>query len=175
MKLCKSAIYLLLLYSALTSCSHKESLQWIPFSWEGDTISGKYIEKAFMYVPVKIEDLPYDFTMQFDLGVYTSVFYGNSFVPYLEESKSLVVKIDSTGMYRDVRLCMGTTFFNANIGLMKDFGEEIPKDSLHTETPKHVGTVASDMVQDKILVIDYKSQRLAITDCVPGLRGIGIK
>lgn len=168
MKLYKQVIALFFLFLALPSCSHKETLQWIPFIWEGDTISGRYIEKAFLYVPVEIEDLPYDFTMQFDLGTYTSVFYGNSITPYLEESQSLVDKIDSTGMYRGVRLRMGAVEINnANIGHMNNFGEKIPVDSLHTGTPKHVGTIASDMVQGKILVIDYASQRLAIADCVP--------
>ena len=168
----------------------KTSLQWIPFSWEGDTISGIYIEKAFLNVPVKIENLPYEFTMQFDLGAYNSVFYGNTFAPYLKEAPSLMNKKDSTGMYKNVNLQIGTVamlnpvqqremyknvnlqigtveFSNANIGFMQNFGNKIPKDSLHSNTPKHIGTIASDMVQDKVLIIDYKSNRLAITDFLP--------
>ena len=78
MEIHKQGITFVLLLLIFTNCSRKPSLQWIPFSWEGDTISGIYIEKAFLNVPVKIENLPYEFTMQFDLGAYNSVFYGNT-------------------------------------------------------------------------------------------------
>ena len=92
--------------------------------------------------------------MQFDLGTYNSVFYGNTFAPYLKEAPSLMNKKDSTGMYKNVNLQIGTVeFSNANIGFMQNFGNEIPKDSLHSNTPKHIGTIASDMVQDKVLII----------------------
>ena len=168
MKIHKQGITFVLLLLVFTSCSRKPSLQWIPFSWEGDTISGIYIEKAFLNVPVKIENLPYEFTMQFDLGTYNSVFYGNTFAPYLKEAPSLMNKKDSTGMYKNVNLQIGTVeFSNANIGFMQNFGNEIPKDSLHSHTPKHIGTIASDMVQDKVLIINYKSNKLAITDFLP--------
>ena len=100
MEIHKQGITFVLLLLIFTNCSRKPSLQWIPFSWEGDTISGIYIEKAFLNVPVKIENLPYEFTMQFDLGAYNSVFYGNTFAPYLKEAPSLMNKKDSTGMYR---------------------------------------------------------------------------
>lgn len=164
----KQGVALLILFLTCIGCSQKPSLEWIPFHWEGDTISGKYIEKAYLYIPVKIEDLPYDFTMQFDLGTYNTVFYGNPFTPYLAECTSLANKLDSIGMFRNVRLQMGTVEFkNANVVFRTDFGEEIPKDSLHSKTPKHIGTIAADMFQNKILVIDYKSCRLAVSESLP--------
>ena len=54
MKIHKQGITFVLLLLVFTSCSRKPSLQWIPFSWEGDTISGIYIEKAFLNVPEHI-------------------------------------------------------------------------------------------------------------------------
>ena len=47
MKIHKQGITFVLLLLIFTSCSRKQSLQWIPFSWEGDSISGIYIEKAY--------------------------------------------------------------------------------------------------------------------------------
>lgn len=164
----KQGVTLLTLLVTFIGCSQKPSLEWIPFNWKGDTISGKYIEKAYVYIPVKREDLPYDFTMQFDLGTYNTVFYGNSFTPYLEECTSLANKLDTIGMFRNVSLQMGVVQFNdANVVYRMDFGEKLPKDSLHSKTPKHIGTIAADMFQDKILVIDYKSCRLAVSDSLP--------
>lgn len=66
--------------------------------------------------------------MQFDLGAYNSVFYGNTFAPYLKEAPSLMNKKDSTGMYKNVNLQIGTVeFSNANIGFMQNFGNKILK------------------------------------------------
>lgn len=164
----KQGVFFILLLSVFMSCSQKQSLEWIPFSWKSDTISGKYIEKAYMYVPVKIEDLPYDFTMQFDLGTYNSVFYGNTIAPYLEDYASWADKLDSIGMFRNISLQMGTVSFGGiNIVDKKNFGEEIPRELLHSDTPKHIGTIACDVFLDKVLVIDYKSCRLAVSDSVP--------
>ena len=56
----KHGLSLILLFFIFIGCSQKQSLDWVPFNWEGDTISGQYIEKAYIYVPVKIDGLPYD-------------------------------------------------------------------------------------------------------------------
>jgi hypothetical protein len=39
--ICKQGIVLIILFLIFTGCSQKTSLEWIPFYWEGDTISGK--------------------------------------------------------------------------------------------------------------------------------------
>ena len=164
----KHEISLILLFFIFIGCSQKQSLDWVPFNWEGDTISGKYIEKAYIYVPVKIDGLPYDFTMQFDLGTYQSVFYGNSLEPYFAECPFLMDNLDSTGMFRNLSLQMGVIDFDSiNIGYKKDFGDKIPEDSLHSKTPKHIGTIAADIFQDKFLIIDYKLNRFPISDFLP--------
>lgn len=164
MNVFKSGVSSLILFLIFTDCSQKQSIEWIPFNWEGDSISGKYIEKAYLYIPVKIEDLPCDFTMQLDLGVEQTVFYGNSIDSYLEEFTSLADKYQKP-MFSNVSLHMGSVKFKGiDVGYYTDFGEEISKDSLYSKTPKHIGTIASDIFRNKILVIDYKSCRLAILD-----------
>ena len=171
MSICKLTISYFLLFSIFIGCSQKPStdIVWIPFNWEGDTIAGQYIEKAFLYIPVKIEDLPYDFTMQLDLGTYNSLFYGITIAPYLKESASLANKLDSTHLWvRNANLQMGTVKFDGiDLGYHNGLGDTIPTDSLHTKTPKHIGTIAADMFREKVLIIDYKSSRLAVSDSLP--------
>ena len=169
MNIHKQRIFFILLLLICMSCSRKQSLNWIPFEWEGDTISGRYVEKAYLNIPVKIKGLPHDFTMQFDLGTQKTVFYGNSIKPYLEEYVSLASKLDSTkSIFDNVSLQMGSVMFPAiEMVYYKDFGDVIPKDSIHTKTPKHIGTIAPDMFRDKILVIDYKLNRMAVADNLP--------
>lgn len=173
MKTIKPGIFLIILSLVFAGCSQKSSLKWIPFNWVGDTISGQYIDKAFLYIPVKIEDLPHDFIMQFDLGTHSTQFYGNTLQPYLDEYPSLTNKLGSLNgmeniLFRKVNLQMGTVKFNGiDIWNHVGFGEEIPKDSIYSKTPKDIGTIAPDIFQDKILVIDYKSNRLAVADSLP--------
>lgn len=172
MTVCKQGRSLIILFLIITGCSQKQSLEWIPFNWEGDTISSKYIEKAYLYIPVKIDDLPDNFTMQLDLGAMETMFFGKSIKPYLEKYTSLANKLDSFKIYpnmifRNVNLHMGTVDIKFDIWHHHYLGEEIPRDSLHSKTPKDIGIIAPDMFQDKILMIDYKSCRLAVSDRLP--------
>ncbi|MDH6307076.1 hypothetical protein M2459_003777 [Parabacteroides sp. PF5-5] len=173
MKACKQGVSFVILILILAGCSQKQSLEWISFNWEGDTISGKYIEKAYLYIPVRIDDLPHDFTMQFDLGTFGTQFYGNAILPYLNEYPSLADKLGSAQgveniLFKNVNLQMETLEFNGiDVWHRQNFGDEIPKDSIHSTTPKHIGTIAPDIFQDKILLIDYKSSKLAVSDSFP--------
>jgi hypothetical protein len=38
--------------------------------------------------------------------------------------------------------------------------DEIPKDSVNTKSEKHIGTIAPDLFQNKILIIDYVNKRI---------------
>ena len=149
-----------------------KSIKWIPFLWQGDTISGKYIEKAYIYVPVKLDELPIDFTMQLDLGTAETQIYGNTIRPYLEKYPSLANKLDSIGkfqkiIFRDVNLKMGSTIFLFDIWHHLGFGEEISKDVKQSKKSVHIGTIAPDLFKNKILIIDYRLNRFAVIDKIP--------
>jgi len=58
-------------------------------------------------------------------------------------------------------------FSNIDIVLFKGFGDTLTLDSIHTNTIKHVGTIAPDLFQNKILVIDYPNKRLCVLDELP--------
>jgi len=176
----KVLIFLVVVSLSLVSCSQKssENIEWIPFSWTSFTLSGKNIEKASMNIPVTIDELPYKFTVQFDLGAY-SCFYGNSLKPFLEEYPLLKNKLDTTKqvwingvsgnlVLKNINLRLGDVIFEENdVGLFINFGTEHSLDTINYETEVHIGTIGADFVQNKVLIIDYKSNRLALTDTVP--------
>ncbi len=166
----KRNIFIPLFVSLLIGCTPKEApLNWTPFQWESATISGKYIEKAFLYVPIQIEDIPVSFTMQLDLGTEQTVLYGNAIDSYLKQYPSIANKLDTTTrIFQKINLhTESIAFNNIDMGYMKEFGDAIHPDSLYTQTPKHIGTMAPDLFQNQILVIDYKNERFAITDSLP--------
>lgn len=165
--------FVLILVCCLIKGSTPEPpLQWIPFIWQSDTISGKFIEKAYIYIPVKIENLPIDFTMQFDLGTVQTQFYGKTLKPFLLQYPSLADKLVSFQnqkelKFKNINLHLGSVDFTADIWNNQDYGEEFSEDLDDIKPPIHIGTIAPDLFQDKILIIDYKLNRIAITDILP--------
>lgn len=150
----------------------KQAPEWIPFYWESDTISGKYIEKAYLYVPVKIEDLPDNFSMQLDLGTAETQFYGIPLKPYLEKSPVLAGKLGAfegapNALFRNVGLHLGPVDMQIDVWHRAKFGEVPRKDPARPDAPIHIGTIAPDIFQDQVLIIDYKSRRFAVSDELP--------
>ena len=153
--------------------------QWIHFDWHGEMIFGKYYPRVAMSVPLKIEHLPYPFCAQFDLGATTTMLYENSFRPFDLRPPFVLQKQDTTlGLYylygkqcfflKAVNLRLDQTPFpRRNVVLVPDYGETFPADSMHTASPKLVGTIAPDLFQNKILVIDFARQRMAAFDRLP--------
>ena len=85
-------IFIILFSLIISSLSYGQKLNWIPFEWVSDSISGKYFDKLAINIPVSIDGLPHKFNMQFDLGAVTTVIYGNSIAKYLDKYSGLIIK-----------------------------------------------------------------------------------
>ncbi|MEG2036220.1 MAG: hypothetical protein RR005_07775 [Mucinivorans sp.] len=169
MKSIKRLLLIILLAPIISAQS--QSIKWSPFIWQSDTISGRYIEKAYLYVPLKIENIPYEFTMQLDLGTPNSLFYGEVLKPYLEKHPAMNSKLgdyeDMKGViFKDVNLKMGTADFKANLFNMF-MGNKVPANLFNSPTPVNIGTIAADAFKEKVLIIDYKANRFAVAESVP--------
>lgn len=169
--------FLLALHFALTAAPaaaspQKRALQWFPFYWQGDTISGQYIERAYLYIPVRIEGIPDAFSMQLDLGTTQTQFYGNSLKPYLNDYPALAAKLGPfvrarNAIFRNVDLRLGKVGMQIDVWHRANFGEKLSGDAILSDEPVHIGTIAADIFQDKVLMIDYKSRRIAVADNLP--------
>lgn len=155
-----------------------DTLPWIHFSWSSGNLGGRLIEKTAMIVPLKIEELPYAFEAQFDLGACSTMIYGKAFAPYLAMASDIREKIDTTQTvflqgasypcFADLSIQLdGVEFPNRRVVFFEDFGTEMTKDSLCTSTIKHIGTIAADLFEGKILIIDYKNQILCGIESLP--------
>lgn len=156
-------------------------LPWIHFIWESDSLAGRHFDKVGMSIPIKIDQIPYDFTAQLDLGAVHTVFYGKPLAPYLEMFPDLTNKLDTAliqgyvgydacRVFKHVNLFLDKVpFKDVPVGHYADFGDSISMDSAKTATPKHIGTIAPDLFQGKVLVIDYPGQRLCVLDSMPAL------
>ena len=112
--------------------------------------------------------------MQFDLGATYTMFYENTLKPFFEKYPSLKAKVDTTKRNQDnpilqnVDLQLGEVGFkNIGVTLLNNHGYEYLLDSINAETEIRIGTIGADLVQNKVLIIDYQLNRLAITDTLP--------
>jgi hypothetical protein len=172
----KLLVFLLLLLMVLQA--HSQKLSWIDFIWVGDSAGGRYLEKSAIDIPVKIEDMPYKFTAQLDLGSPSSMLYGNSITPYLEKGSILKSKID-TGLktwldskqypiFRGVNMQLDNVpFENIDLAYYKGYGDSLTEDSVKSNTVKEIGTIGSGFFHDKVLIIDYPNHRICVTDVIP--------
>jgi hypothetical protein len=152
-----------------------ENIPWITFKWEGDSMGNHYYDKAFINIPVRIDDLPYNFDAQFDLGAFATMIYGKSIANYTNFSPSLHESGDTLQfrgrkfpLLKNVTLHLDKiTFPDLTIVKLPGFGSEIPLDSVKTSSVKHIGTVGVDLCANKVLIIDYPHQRISIVNDLP--------
>jgi hypothetical protein len=168
---------IIFIFLFITNLSFSQKPEWIHFDWHGENIFGKYYEKVAISLPIKVENLPYNFCGQLDLGATRTVFYGNSFKNY--SAKFINQKIDSLGepyylnghkghFLRNVNLKIDKKDFpKTDVAYIYEYGDEIPKDSINSLSQKLIGTIAPDLFQNKYLVIDFPNQKLRIYDELP--------
>ncbi len=170
--------FFVVIFLLISATSFGQKLEWIPFNWVGDSISGKYFDKLAITIPVTLDNLPNKMNMQFDLGAYETMIYGNSIKHYLTKYSELNNKLDTTlkfrvqsqtnYKFRGVALKLGSVSFGSrNIGQFKNFGDVIPADSINTQTEKSIGTIGPDLFENRILIIDYPNKRLSVTSELP--------
>ena len=170
-------LFTFLLLLAITPALGQQ-LPWIPFNWEGGSLAGRHFDKYGITVPVTFDNVPHKFKMQFDLGAVTTVVYGNAIAPYLGKYPALKAKIDTTRTFiiqsqknvklTGVKLKLGTVDFGPrDIGYFKNFGDKLTAKTLADKTEVPIGTIAPDLFQNRVLIIDYLHNRLCVTDKVP--------
>ena len=172
----KLGILCCLVLSHAAACG--QALRWVPFNWQAATLSGRHFDKSAITVPVTLDNLPHKFNMQLDLGAVTTVVYGNTIAPYLEKYPALKAKMDTTLTFRiqsqkNVKLAGvaltlgGVSFGRHDIGYFKNYGDSLTATALARQDEVHVGTLAPDLFQGKVLVIDYPRKRLCVSNKVP--------
>lgn len=153
-----------------------DPMNWIPFYWVSDSFNHRYFEKTAMFVPATIDDLPFRFSFQFDLGSDLTMIYGRN--------AEAIGAASPAWQKKSGRLKSPLQFWNHNRSiknitihfgpvaatspdclLKKNFGSTI--DITDPESPDPIGTIGADLFRNKCLLIDYPHERFAILDKVP--------
>ncbi len=165
-------------YFAVSNQAVAQSMQWISFEWSGYQAKTRYFDKSAILVKTKIDDLPHNFKMQFDLGATHTVIYGKTFESFKKDFATYEQKVDSTALfwyngkkyptYQSINLKLDKVDFkNIGIGKYIDYGNTFSSDTIDKVKSVVIGTIGVDLFQDKFLIIDYPNSKMCVTEKLP--------
>ena len=135
----------------------------INFQWQKLKQGGVTINHGAILIPVKLEGIDKTFKMQLDLGIDHNVIYGDTLKAITSANPALQHNIQHREGY-DV-------FYNQiHFGNQQPIAQDslmIQKNFRKSENLKDfdiIGTLGANEIKNKILLIDFKSQQLVITE-----------
>jgi hypothetical protein len=138
----------------------------VPFKWIGDSVNAKWEPFAAMLLPVKLSGCTRTFYMQFDLGAPYSVIYGPKLKAINSKYRLMPALADTALTVNDLVFMIGTKKLTARKMIVKNHG--IAKLNPGKKSVDIIGTIGTDLLTDKTLIIDYPGQKMTISDQVPG-------
>lgn len=138
----------------------------IPFAWRADTTARPVLNHAWLLVPVKLAGCSRTCYLQFDTGAPTSVLYAHPLAAlraqYPATRPMLEPLADSV---RNVEFVLGQAQVKASRLRLLDYGaHQLPAD---TTQPFVVGTLGADVLEGRVLVLDYARQRFSLLARTP--------
>lgn len=133
----------------------------VRFQWYADTVNGRPHPHSALLIPVKLPGCRETFYMQFDLGSPISLFYRNKLKSIAEKYPSVWQADDTATQLNGYRFTIGGRTLTATSITVKQF------DSSGIDWQKKqkiIGTLGADLIEDKVLVIDYPGRRIRVTD-----------
>lgn len=138
----------------------------LPLQWKGDTLDGQWNPHAALLIPVTIPGCPYTFYMQFDTGSPYTLFYGNKLRAIHRKYPAIISLRNIDDSLSNFRFKAGPLMITAGQVAIHSFDSTaIDWKSKHTLTI--IGTLGTDLIDNKVAVIDYPRQQLHISDTIP--------
>ena len=139
----------------------------VPFEWAPHKAGDITLPHAAMIVPVTIGGCK-RFRMQLDLGATTSVLYRPK-MDNLGERCAMPPMIDRGGerYALNMDIVIGDAIIYAPEILQRRTNGQ-PIDWANPEKPELIGTLGADLIDGKLLVIDYPAKKIIIADALPG-------
>jgi hypothetical protein len=138
----------------------------VPFEWAPHKAGELTLPHAAMIVPVTIGGCK-RFRMQFDLGATSSVLY-RSKMDNLAERCAAPPMIDRDGERYALNMDIGigdAIIYAPEIKQRRTNGK--PIDWANPDKPELIGTLGSDLIDGKFVVIDYPAKKIIIGDKLP--------
>lgn len=147
--------------------SKEFELIYSPIYWKESTLEGVEVEKSSFYIPVKLKGIEEKLFMQFDLGAPQTMLYNNTLSAFCEKYPKLkndTVQKENYSIFNNANMKINDNqVLKANkLYVLKDFGQS----NIDT-TFIVIGTFGYDILGDNVLILDFKSNQLAICENIP--------
>lgn len=135
----------------------------INFQWQKLKQGGLTINHGAILIPVKLEGIDKTFKMQLDLGIDHNVIYGDTLKAITSAYPALLSNIQHRDgydvFYNQIHFGNQQPILQDSLMIQKNFGK-----SENLKDFDIIGTLGANEIKNKILLIDFKSQQLVITE-----------
>lgn len=136
------------------------------FSWQGDSIHGKWEANTAMLIPVHIKKCPRVFYMQFDLGSPYSLLYKNKVDGIRQKYPDAITSLQTKEKLENFSFVLDKTPLLAKEIIIKQF-DSTTIDWKDNNAIEVIGTIGTDLVDGKVAMINYPNQKLSISQGIP--------
>ncbi|WP_417887258.1 hypothetical protein [Zunongwangia sp.] len=135
----------------------------INFNWLKLKQDGFTINHGAILIPVRIEGIDKTFNMQLDLGINHNVIFGDSLKvitsAYPQLKSNIQHREDYDIFYSKLKFSNNKSANGDSLFVLKNHGENGDFEDLDI-----IGTLGANEIKDKILIIDFSTQQLVITN-----------
>ncbi|GAB3825582.1 hypothetical protein [Hymenobacter jeollabukensis] len=136
------------------------------FAWQADSSARPAVAHAHQLVPVRVPGCARTCYLQFDTGAPYTVFYAHPLAAlraqYPAAGPALVPQADTV---HDVQFSLGGAELRVRRAPVLNYGAHaLPAD---TAAPFVIGTLGADVLEGRVLVIDYPRQRFSLYAATP--------
>lgn len=139
--------------------------QEIVFTWGGDSLGNKWDPYGSLLLPVQLPGCPKQFYMQFDLGSPYSMFYSNKISQISKKYPGAVNTADTTVKLFNINFIVGKTQITAKEIVVRQYDQSVI--NWNKKNIEVIGTIGSDLIDNRVLTIDYPGKRIIISKNVP--------
>jgi len=137
----------------------------IDFVWQGDTLNGQWEPHAALLIPVKLPGCPKVFYMQFDTGARLSLLYTEK-VNDIRAKYPKSLGPDSASRVLNQQFSIaGKSILAKEIVLRTQSGKGI--NWKNKKAVEVIGTLGMDLIENKVLVMNYPGKKLIIANAIP--------
>lgn len=135
-------------------CHVSDGADTIPIHWLGNDFS----DRAGMFVPIQLENVPDTFYLQVDLGAVQSVMYGRSLQSVIDKYHLV---LDNSKWVKSLAFELGNLHVKYDSIPAPDYGEDF---LCEPDEFKIVGTLGADFFMHKKVVISFSNSFIKLSD-----------
>jgi hypothetical protein len=138
----------------------------LPLTWKGDSLHGRWELHAALLVPITLPGCPRSFYLQFDTGSPYTLFYRNKLAAIYQQYPATTYLQNLKDMLTGLSFQLGNMPVKADSIPVAQF-DSTGIDWKNKNNLEIIGTVGTDLIENKTVLIDYPGLRLQIADSLP--------